>query len=277
MQFVDKALARRFEACEEMPQVFYARVFQKTRPEVGAAEQSVCGGHMSFCGLGSPIGRAVALGLDRPFTEVDLDEVEAFYGAHKAPPQVDLCPLHGPEVFEMFKQRGYAMAELNNVLYRKLNAAESWPAPPPGCGIRRSSIEEAEVTGAIVERAFFPDGAPEEFRGLISPLYQMEGAVAFVASVEGRLVACWNGAGHRRAQSSCAMRCGHADGISRTRPADGPPAEAHASCRRSWMRIRSHRYERRYHFAAQRGAAGIPRGLQQGDVNQEIGAVTLLR
>jgi len=193
MQFVDKALARRFEACEEMPQVFYARVFQKTRPEVGAAEQSVCGGHMSFCGLGSPIGRAVALGLDRPFTEVDLDEVEAFYGAHKAPPQVDLCPLHGPEVFEMFKQRGYAMAELNNVLYRKLNAAEKWPAPPSGCEIRRSSIEEAGITGAIVENAFFPDGAPEEFRGLIDPLYQMDGSLAFVASVEGKLVACGTG------------------------------------------------------------------------------------
>jgi hypothetical protein len=27
MQFVDQALARRFEAVEEMPQVFYARVF----------------------------------------------------------------------------------------------------------------------------------------------------------------------------------------------------------------------------------------------------------
>src|SRR5271165_4639542 len=122
MQFVDKALARRFEACEEMPQVFYARVFQKTRPEVGAAEQSVCGGHMSFCGLGSPVGRAVALGLDHPFTAEDLDRVEAFYRLHKAPAQVDLCPLHAGEVFEMFKQRGYSIAELNNVLYRKLDA-----------------------------------------------------------------------------------------------------------------------------------------------------------
>ena len=29
-----------------------------------------------------------------------------------------LCPLHEPAVFEMFKERGYAIAELNNVLYR---------------------------------------------------------------------------------------------------------------------------------------------------------------
>ena len=193
MQFVDKALARRFESCEEMPQVFYARVFQKTRPEVGAAEEAICGGHMSFCGLGSPVGRAVALGLDRPFTAADLDRVEAFYRSRKAPAQVDLCPMHEPAVFEMFKERGYAIAELNNVLSRKLEAKEIFPSPPIGCEVRRSPADEAEAAGAIVESAFFPDGAPEAFRGLIAPLYQMEGSLAFVASIEGKLAACGTG------------------------------------------------------------------------------------
>src|ERR1700719_1541355 len=107
MQFVDKALARRFEACEEMPQVLYARVFQKTRPEIGAAEEEICGGHMIFAGLGSPIGRATGLGLNGEFAAADLDRVEDFYRSHKAPSQVDLCPLHDASVFEMCKQRGY--------------------------------------------------------------------------------------------------------------------------------------------------------------------------
>ena len=138
MQFVDKALARRLESCEEMPQVMYARIFQKTRPEIDAAEEESCGGHMIFAGLGSPIGRATGLGLDCPFTAKDLDRVEAFYGAHKAPSQVDLCPLHEPAVFELFKQRDYGIAELNNVLYRKLDADEKFPAVPAGCEIRPS-------------------------------------------------------------------------------------------------------------------------------------------
>jgi hypothetical protein len=193
MQFVDKALARRFESCEEMPQVLYARMFQKTRPEIGAAEEEICGGHMIFAGLGSPIGRATGAGLDREFTVEDLDRVEEFYRAHKAPSQVDLCPMHAPAVFEMFKERGYGIAELNNVLYRKLDAEEKCPAPPVGCEIRRSMAGEAERAGAIVENAFFPDGAPEAFRGLIAPFYQMEGALAFVASVDGKLVACGTG------------------------------------------------------------------------------------
>ena len=193
MQFVDLALARRLESCEEMPQVYYARVFQRTRPEVGAAEEEICGGHMVFAGLGSPIGRATGVGLDRALTAEDLDRIEAFYCERKAPSQVDLTPMHRPEVFEMFKERGYAIAELNNVLYRKLDGTEESSQAPAGCEIRRSFPEEADVTGAIVENAFFPEGAPEAFRGLIAPLYQMENAPAFVASVEGKAVACGTG------------------------------------------------------------------------------------
>jgi len=208
MEFVDKALARRLESCEEMPQVFYARVFQKTRPEVGAAEEEVCGGHMVFAGLGSPIGRATGVGLDRPLTAEDVDRIEQFFRDHKAPSQIDLTPLHGPEVFEMMKERGYAIAELNNVLYRKLDADDAMPHDSPplrergtsargdtpdGFEIRPSPPEEADQAGEIVERAFFPDGAPEAYRGLLAPLYKMEGGLAFVASTAGKIVACGTG------------------------------------------------------------------------------------
>jgi GNAT superfamily N-acetyltransferase len=193
MQFVDKALARRFEAAEEMPQVFYARAFQKSRPEIGAAEDEICGGHMIFAGVGSPIGRATGVGFNRPITAEDLDRVEQFYRSHKAPSQVDLCPLHDSCVFEMFKVRGYGIAELNNVLYRRLDPNEAFPPPPADCELRRGLREEAEASSAIVERAFFPDGPPEAFVGLLTPLYQMEGALTFVASVQGKIVACGAG------------------------------------------------------------------------------------
>lgn len=193
MHFVDKAFARRLEAVEEMPQVLYARVYQKTRPEIGAAEEEICGGHMIFAGVGSPIGRATGLGLDKPLTADDLDRVEQFYRSHQAPSQVDLCPLHDPSVFEMFKQRGYGIAELNNVLYRRLDPREEFPAAPAGYEIRRARPDEADAASAVVECAFFPDGAPEMYRGMIAPLYQMDGALAFVAGVEGKIVACGTG------------------------------------------------------------------------------------
>ena len=131
--------------------------------------------------------------MDCPFTAGDLDRVERFYRAHQAPSQVDLCPMHEPAVFELFKERGYAIAELNNVLFRKLDAEEKFPSAPAECEIRRSRQEEAISAGEIVETAFFPDGAPEAYRGLVAPFYQMEAALAFVACVEGKLVACGTG------------------------------------------------------------------------------------
>src|ERR1700758_44557 len=112
-----------------MPQVLYARIFRNTRPEIGAAEEEICGGHMVFAGLGSPIGRATGAGLDRAFSADDIDRIEQFYRERRAPSQADLTPLHGPEVFEMFKERGYGIAELNNVLCRKLDPAEEFPDP----------------------------------------------------------------------------------------------------------------------------------------------------
>ena len=146
-----------------------------------------------FAGLGSPIGRATGAGLDRPFTAEDLDRVEQFYRAHKAPSQVDLCPMHEPAVFEMFKERGYAIAELNNVLYRKLDARGEVSTAPAGMRDSAQPGRGGRQAGAIVESAFFPDGAPEAFRGLIAPFYQMERALAFVATVDGKLVACGTG------------------------------------------------------------------------------------
>jgi len=267
MQFVDKPLARRFEACEEMPQVLYARVFQKTRPNVGAAEAEICGGHMVFAGLGSPIGRATGAGLDRSFTAQDLDRIEEFYRLHNAPSQVDLCPLHDAAVFEMFKERGYGIAELNNVLYRKLDPQEEFPAGPAGYEIRRGLREEAAESGVIVERAFFPEGAPEPFRGLLEPLYQMEGALAFVASIDGKIVAC--GTGYSGASHLRAGRSRNAARVARPRTADGAAACPHGGRSPGWMRLRSRSHQRRNDVATQLRAARISRGLQQGDGDQE--------
>ncbi len=115
MDFVDQALARRLESAEEMPQVHYAHLYQKLKPEIGAAVEPICGGHMIFAGLNSPIGRTVGMGFDGSATAADLDRMEQFYRSHGAPSQIDVCPLTDPPLFEMLKQRSYVMAEFNNV------------------------------------------------------------------------------------------------------------------------------------------------------------------
>ena len=262
MQFVDKVLARRFEACEEMPQVLYARVFQKTRPEIGAAEEEICGGHMIFAGLGSPIGRATGLGLDREFTAQDLDHVEQFYRSHRAPAQVDLCPLHDPAVFEMFKERGYGIAELNNVLYRRLEPKENFPPAPEGCEIRRGRPEEAEELGGIVERAFFPDGAPEAFTGSAATALS-NGRGSDVCGKRSRQNGgLRSGSGHPPASDFCPVRSWDDGGVSRTRIANSAAKRTAGGCGSGRVRVCSGGHTGRQCVPEKLRAAGISRGLQ---------------
>jgi GNAT superfamily N-acetyltransferase len=57
--------------------------------------------------------------------------------------------------------------------------------------IRQGHAEEAEAFADIVVRSFFPNGdEPEGFTEMIAPIYQAEGAIVFVAEVDGKPVAC---------------------------------------------------------------------------------------
>jgi len=193
MQFVDRALARRLESAEEMPQVYHAQWCEKNQPNVGAAVEKISGGHMIFAGLGSPIGRAVGMGFATPVTAADMDQLEHFYHSRKAAAQTDYCPLTDPSLLELATQRGYGIAELNNVLVRKLDPTEKFPSRP-GLAIRRGKTEEALAFSSIVRRSFFPDGGePEGFDEMLSPLFAFPGSLTFVAKMDGQLVATGGG------------------------------------------------------------------------------------
>jgi GNAT superfamily N-acetyltransferase len=195
MQFVDRALARRFESAEEMPQVHHAYADQKMRPHIGSAVEPIAGGHMIFAGLGSPIGRAVGMGFDAPVTDADFDRLENFYYSRKAPAQIDYCPLSDPSLLEIARKRGYGIAELNNVLARKLDPSETFPPGPEGFTIRPGKPEEALAFSTIVRQSFFPDGGePAGFDEMLAPMFTFPGAITFVAEadvaeLEAKLVA----------------------------------------------------------------------------------------
>jgi GNAT superfamily N-acetyltransferase len=194
MQFVDKEFARRTESAEEVPQVRYAQLYQKLRPEVGAAYEEICGGHMVFAGVGSPIGRAIALGFDGKVCPADLDRVEEFYRSRGAAAQVDVSPLNDLSLLELLKQREYAIWELNQVLYRKLDDVGASTVEIAGAHIRPGNPQEAALFADVVSRSFFPEGdAPETIREALTALFQMEGALPFIAEINGRCVACGAG------------------------------------------------------------------------------------
>ena len=189
MQFVDRTLARRLESAEEMPQVHHAEWCQKNQPKVGAAVEEISGGHMIFAGLGSPIGRAVGIGFAAPVTAAEMDRLEHFYYYRKAPSQVDYCPLSDPSLLELTKERGYGIAELNNVLVRKLDPTEKFSVRS-GFTIRAGKPNEALAFSSILRRSFFPEGGePEGFDEMLSPMFAFPGSLTFVAEIDGQLVA----------------------------------------------------------------------------------------
>jgi len=194
MKFVDKALARRLESAEEMPQVLYAESYKKSRPEIGAEWRVIAGGHMIFAGIGSPIGRATGVSIDCEATESDLDRIEEFYRSHGAPSQVDVCPYTDLKFLEMLKSRGYSFSEFNNVLVRELDTQflsdEGRQLLSSGIEIRRGQLEEAQMLSGILKSCFFPDGnAPEGMDEMLMPMFQFPGSVVFAGSANGKLVA----------------------------------------------------------------------------------------
>ena len=236
MQFVDKAFARRLESAEEMPQVYLAPLYQEQRPEIGAESKAVCGGHMIFAGLGSPVGRAVGLGLNRPFTAEALDEVEAFYRSHAAPSQVDLTPVHDPATFEMFKERGYGIAELNNVLWRPLGRGEDFLASAPAVEIRPGMPDEASSFADIVARSFHESADPPEgFHALLAPLFQIPNVIAFCCFRQWHHGRCRGRTGHPGAPHRRSFRSGHIAGIPQARYSDSPARSTAEICSGSWM------------------------------------------
>jgi GNAT superfamily N-acetyltransferase len=188
MDFVDKALARRLEAAEEIPQVCQARHYRQTHPESDAAVAEVAGGSLSFLAKGSLVGRGVGLGMEGPVTAEEVERFEEFYRSRGAPAQVDVCPYTDLGFIETLKSRGYVMAELNNVLYRRLGESERFaPALGAGVSIAEARPEQAEKFTDVLARCFFREGEiPPGFGELIRPMFQFPGNFAYFVEVEGK-------------------------------------------------------------------------------------------
>jgi len=190
MFFVDKAAARRLEAAEEMPQVYYVEPFKRLRPEIGAEMKPFCGGHMIFAGVGSPIGRAVGMGITDPISATDLDQIEEFYRSHNAPTQIDVCPHTDLAFLEMLKERGYRLTEFNNVLARELKPDEKFPPARSGIEIRPARADEAVKWVRIVGQGFCEGGeVSDDMEKMLQPMFEIPNAIPYLAFLDGEAAA----------------------------------------------------------------------------------------
>jgi GNAT superfamily N-acetyltransferase len=184
--FADLELARRLEAADAWFKAAYAEAQAALCPEVGAAVEAVGGGYAVYAGAGSPLNRAVGLGMSGPVSTDELQRAEAFFHSRGAAAWVDLCPLADPSLLAWLDDRGYRLAEFKNVWARPLRRGESFPLPPPGVQVRVAGPEEAELWIRTVSRGFAgrEELRPEDLE-IATPNFYMSGGTCFLAWVDG--------------------------------------------------------------------------------------------
>ncbi len=174
MTFADALLARRIEAAE-------AANARGCAAGPGAAAMEVAGGWAIFVGPESPLTQAVGMGLNGPVGEAELLALEAFFRGRGAKVSIDLCPLADPGLVERLAERGYRIAEFNNVLARRLGGCEIVFTPR----VRRATAGEADLWSYTAGRGFFEAAElTTEEMDVGRAIFAMPGALCYLAVTE---------------------------------------------------------------------------------------------
>jgi GNAT superfamily N-acetyltransferase len=174
--FADHALSRRIEKAEALN----ARACAPANAE--AATLDAGGGVAVFVGAESPLTQAVGVGLDGPVSEAALDAIEAFFRSRGAAVSFELSPLADSGLFEALGQRGYRVAEFNNVLAKRLAGTEIVFTPR----VRRAIAGEHDVWAHVLGEGFFENAELTSAEMDIGrDLFRAPGAMCYLATVNG--------------------------------------------------------------------------------------------
>jgi len=187
MLFVDLALARRLELAHAWRGVEYACAQGTLHPDVQIRVERVAGGYAIYAGYGSPLNRAVGVGLSGPVTRTDLESIEQSYAGCGAPPRVDLCPLADPSLLHLLKLGGYRLEQFYSVLVRAL-AEDAVPVPLPAeVWISQAGPTEAELWITTVAQGFGDAEVPaQETLDLLAPNFHSANGTCFFAWLDGQ-------------------------------------------------------------------------------------------
>jgi GNAT superfamily N-acetyltransferase len=170
MMFAGLDLARRIEAAEALIGGACAD---------GASVLQVAGGTAIFVGPGSPLTRAVGIGMRGPVSADEMDRLEDFYHARDSAVTVDLCPLADNSIVELLGDRGYRLAEFNNVLVRPLAGGEIAAGETP---VRLANEDEEQLWARTVGRGFMEkEELTREEMDIGLAIWRMPGSLRWMA------------------------------------------------------------------------------------------------
>ncbi len=129
LQLLSLELARQIELAEADAAVEGAEAMKEVQHAANPAVERIAGGYAVYCGAGSPVTQAVALGLHGSVTKSEFDRLEDFYFTRHEPVRVETCPMADPSLIELYGERSYRVTEFSNVMARPVEIDGAWTAP----------------------------------------------------------------------------------------------------------------------------------------------------
>ncbi len=120
MIFSDKTLSQKIERTEARSNADFVESRAKLFPESGADWIEVAGVYAMFDAVDSPTTQTFGLGLFDEITNVEMDNIEAFFKERDAPVFHEVSPLADSTIFSILNNRGYQPIEFTNVMYQEI-------------------------------------------------------------------------------------------------------------------------------------------------------------
>lgn len=132
----DLRLAYRLDMAEAVNVAAIARVVQELDNEV--VVEALADGIAVYAGVGSPMTHALAIGLNGPVAEQEMERLEGFFQTRGSACVVDLCPLADVSVLAFLQRRAYRVAEFNNLMVRSIAMEDRFEHDPQAWEIGES-------------------------------------------------------------------------------------------------------------------------------------------
>ena len=183
--------------------VHYANAQRTLRPETHSTVEAVAGGFAIYAGEGSPLNKAVGLGIHDPVKQADLEHVERFYHSRNAAPRVSVCPLADPSLVDLLKASGDRLEMFYSVLVRPLDDESRAGIPTPTLALARSAGASVPAQARVQITQAKPKDAdlwirttgqgftgqeapPQEDLVILSPNFYAANATCFFAWIDGQ-------------------------------------------------------------------------------------------
>ena len=143
MIFSDQNLARRLERTEACSNAAFVEARAKLFPASNAEWTEVAGIYAMFDRAESPLTQTFGLGVFGAVTDVEMEELEAFFAKHGAPVFHEVSPLCDSSILPLLKARGYQPVEMTSVMYQEIKS-DAMADVPLNPNIKTRIIEPGE-------------------------------------------------------------------------------------------------------------------------------------